>query len=102
MITLYSHSALLILSRRLGGTQQRGQTLLKLMGCASPPFVAIKAMHALQSAVKDGKDRFLFKMATGIGKTLASAALSNYSYALLMSSRVVFLGVLSIIVRIYY
>jgi type I restriction enzyme R subunit len=34
----------------------------------------LKAIHALQQAVKDGKDRFLFEMATGTGKTLAAAA----------------------------
>jgi type I restriction enzyme, R subunit len=32
------------------------------------------AIHALQRAVKDGKDRFLFEMATGTGKTLTAAA----------------------------
>ena len=35
----------------------------------------LKAIHALQQAVKDGKDRFLFEMATGTGKTLTAAAL---------------------------
>ncbi len=35
----------------------------------------LKAMHALQRAVKDGKDRFLFEMATGTGKTLTAAAI---------------------------
>jgi type I restriction enzyme R subunit len=34
----------------------------------------LKAIQALQSAVKDGKDRFLFEMATGTGKTLTAAA----------------------------
>lgn len=34
----------------------------------------LKAIHCLQSAVKDGKDRFLFEMATGTGKTLTAAA----------------------------
>lgn len=34
----------------------------------------MKAIHALQRAVKEGKDRFLFEMATGTGKTLAAAA----------------------------
>ena len=34
----------------------------------------LKAIYALQRAVKDGKDRFLFEMATGTGKTLTSAA----------------------------
>jgi type I restriction enzyme R subunit len=34
----------------------------------------LKAIYALQQAVKDGKDRFLFEMATGTGKTLTAAA----------------------------
>jgi len=34
----------------------------------------LKAIHSLQQAVKDGKDRFLFEMATGTGKTLIAAA----------------------------
>lgn len=34
----------------------------------------LKAIHALQQAVKDSKDRFLFEMATGTGKTLTAAA----------------------------
>ena len=34
----------------------------------------LKAIHALQQAVKDGGDRFLFEMATGTGKTLTAAA----------------------------
>lgn len=34
----------------------------------------LNAIHALQGAVKDGKDRFLFEMATGTGKTLTAAA----------------------------
>ena len=34
----------------------------------------LKAIHALQQSVKDGKDRFLFEMATGTGKTLIAAA----------------------------
>ena len=33
-----------------------------------------KAIRALQKAVYEGKDRFLFEMATGTGKTLTSAA----------------------------
>ena len=33
-----------------------------------------KAVQAIQKAVKEGKDRFLFEMATGTGKTLTSAA----------------------------
>ena len=34
----------------------------------------LKAVHALQRAVQDGRDRFLFEMATGTGKTLTAAA----------------------------
>lgn len=34
----------------------------------------LEALVALQRAVRDGKDRFLFEMATGTGKTLTSAA----------------------------
>src|SRR6266567_2087755 len=34
----------------------------------------LKAIHSLQEAVGDGKDRFLFEMATGTGKTLTAAA----------------------------
>lgn len=34
----------------------------------------LKAIHRLQAAVSDGKDRFLFEMATGTGKTLIAAA----------------------------
>ncbi len=35
----------------------------------------VRAVHALQRAIEDGKDRFLFEMATGTGKTLVSAAI---------------------------
>jgi primosomal protein N' len=34
----------------------------------------LKAIQALQGAVAEGKDSFLFEMATGTGKTLTSAA----------------------------
>ena len=34
----------------------------------------LKAIYSLQTAVGDGKDRFLFEMATGTGKTLTAAA----------------------------
>ena len=34
----------------------------------------LKAIHVLQAAVGDGRDRFLFEMATGTGKTLTAAA----------------------------
>jgi len=41
--------------------------------CFLRPY-QLKAIHALQRAVKDGKDRFLFEMATVTGKTLTAAA----------------------------
>ncbi len=34
----------------------------------------MKAIHSLQAALGEGKDRFLFEMATGTGKTLVAAA----------------------------
>jgi type I restriction enzyme R subunit len=34
----------------------------------------LNAIHQLQAAVRDGKDRFLLEMATGTGKTLTAAA----------------------------
>jgi len=34
----------------------------------------LKAIRSLQTAIGDGKDRFLFEMATGTGKTLTAAA----------------------------
>lgn len=34
----------------------------------------LQAIHRLQAAAREGKDRFLFEMATGTGKTLTAAA----------------------------
>ena len=34
----------------------------------------LKAVHEIQKSVREGKDRFLFEMATGTGKTLTAAA----------------------------
>lgn len=50
-----------------------------------------KAITALQSAVKDGKDRFLFEMATGTGKTLTSAAVIKLFLRTGNARRVLFL-----------
>lgn len=41
--------------------------------CFLRPY-QLKAVHSIQAAVGDGKDRFLFEMATGTGKTLTAAA----------------------------
>jgi type I restriction enzyme R subunit len=51
----------------------------------------LKAVHALQRAVKEGKDRFLFEMATGTGKTLTSAAVIKLFLRTGNARRVLFL-----------
>jgi len=51
----------------------------------------MKAIHALQQAVKDGKDRFLFEMATGTGKTLTAGAVIKLFMFTSNASRVLFL-----------
>ncbi len=51
----------------------------------------LKAIHALQRAVKDGKDRFLFEMATGTGKTLIAAAIIKLFLRTGNARRVLFL-----------
>ncbi len=51
----------------------------------------MKAIHALQRAVNDGKDRFLFEMATGTGKTLTSAAVIKLFLRTGNARRVLFL-----------
>ena len=50
-----------------------------------------QAIAALQAAVKDGKDRFLFEMATGTGKTLTAAAVIKLFLRSSNASRVLFL-----------
>ena len=51
----------------------------------------LRAVHALQRAVKDGNDRFLFEMATGTGKTLTAAAVIKLFLRSGNASRVLFL-----------
>ena len=51
----------------------------------------IQAIHALQQAVKNGNDRFLFEMATGTGKTLTAAAVIKLFLRSGNASRVLFL-----------
>ena len=51
----------------------------------------LRAVHALQAAVKEGKDRFLFEMATGTGKTLTAAAVIKLFLRSSNASRVLFL-----------
>ena len=49
------------------------------------------AISALQKAVADGRDRFLFEMATGTGKTLTSAAVIKLFLRTRNATRVLFL-----------
>ena len=51
----------------------------------------LRAIHALQQAVKDSSDRFLFEMATGTGKTLTAAAVIKLFLRSGNASRVLFL-----------
>jgi len=51
----------------------------------------LQAVHALQRAVKEGNDRFLFEMATGTGKTLTAAAVIKLFLRSGNASRVLFL-----------
>lgn len=50
-----------------------------------------KAVHSIQAAIKEGKDRFLFEMATGTGKTLISAAVIKLFLRTGNARRVLFL-----------
>ena len=51
----------------------------------------VQAVHSLQRAVRDGRDRFLFEMATGTGKTLVAAAIIKLFLRTGNASRVLFL-----------
>ena len=51
----------------------------------------LNAVHALQKAVREGGDRFLFEMATGTGKTLTAAAVIKLFLHTLNARRVLFL-----------
>ena len=51
----------------------------------------LKAIHQLQAAVREGKDRFLFEMATGTGKTLTAAAVVKLFLRTGNAKRVLFL-----------
>jgi len=51
----------------------------------------LKAIHRLQAAVNEGKERFLFEMATGTGKTLTAAAVVKLFLRTGNARRVLFL-----------
>ncbi|MBI5360618.1 MAG: DEAD/DEAH box helicase family protein [Planctomycetes bacterium] len=58
--------------------------------CFLRPY-QLKAIHALKQAVNEGKDRFLFEMATGTGKTLTAAAVIKLFLRSSNARRVLFL-----------
>jgi len=51
----------------------------------------LSAIHSLQRALRDGKKRFLFEMATGTGKTLTAAAVMKLFLSTGNARRVLFL-----------
>ena len=51
----------------------------------------LKAIERLQAAIREGKDRFLFEMATGTGKTLTAAAIIKLFFRSGNVQRVLFL-----------
>lgn len=54
-------------------------------------YYQVEAVHAVQNAVKEGKKRFLFEMATGTGKTLTAAAIIKLFYKTGNARRILFL-----------
>ena len=70
-------------SERAGFVEANGLRFLR-------PY-QVKAVSALQGAVREGKDRFLFEMATGTGKTLISAAVIKLFLRTGNARRVLFL-----------
>lgn len=54
-------------------------------------YYQLNAVKSIQKAVKEGKDRFLFEMATGTGKTLTSAAVIKLFLRTKNARRVLFL-----------
>lgn len=68
----------------------RGQ-YLKERGLRMLRKYQVNALKSLQKAVKEGKQRFLFEMATGTGKTLTSAAVIRLFLRSGNANRVLFL-----------
>ena len=70
-------------AERLGYIQTHGLRFLR--------DYQVRAIHRLQRAVRDGRDRFLFEMATGTGKTLVAAAVIKLFLRTGNARRVLFL-----------
>lgn len=56
------------------GSVEESKDFVRTNGLRFLRTYQLNAVQKLQSAVREGKDRFLFEMATGTGKTLTSAA----------------------------
>jgi len=67
------------------------QSFIDLNGLRFLRLYQQKAILAIQQAVKKGRDRFLLEMATGTGKTLASAAIIKLFLRTANARRVLFL-----------
>lgn len=70
--------------------EQRGNFLRRNNLKQMRPY-QVQAIHAIQSAAEEGKQRFLFEMATGTGKTLISAAVIKLFLKSGNAKRVLFL-----------
>ncbi len=73
------------------GSIENSQEFIKKNGLRFLRYYQKEAVHKLQQAVKEGKDRFLFEMATGTGKTLTSAAVIRLFLRTKNARRVLFL-----------
>lgn len=73
------------------GTPEASKDFVWTNGLRFLRHYQLKAIEALQGAVAKGKDRFLFEMATGTGKTLTSAAVIRLFLRTQNARRVLFL-----------
>lgn len=73
------------------GTPEASKDFVWTNGLRFLRHYQLNAIEALQKAVAEGKDRFLFEMATGTGKTLTSAAVIRLFLRTQNARRVLFL-----------
>ncbi|BFP40451.1 hypothetical protein FGF1_12960 [Flavobacteriaceae bacterium GF1] len=73
------------------GTPEASKDFVWTNGLRFLRHYQLKAIEALQKAVAKGKDRFLFEMATGTGKTLTSAGVIRLFLRTQNARRVLFL-----------
>lgn len=73
------------------GTVENSSEFIWNNGLRFLRYYQLNAVKALQKAVSEGKDRFLFEMATGTGKTLTAAAVIKLFLRTENAKRVLFL-----------